>query len=121
MTAFLTSKTVAMLMATYLVAALGMTTALVYRTQISKNVDDDDDDDDDDSFDWETKDEIPAFPWEPKCDNNKTTPLYSFREKTTVNRHREKEEQQQKQELDILSSMTFANGGLRAPNCLCCR
>jgi hypothetical protein len=117
MTAVLTSKTVA-IMAT--LAALGMTTALFYRTTISKNVDDYDDDDDDNNFNWETKEDIPAFPWEPKCDNNKTTStLYSFREKTTFTHHREKEQQQQ--ELDILSTMTFANGGLREPNCLCCR
>ena len=71
--------------------------------------DDNDDDDDDDT----NGDGTQAFPWEPK--SNQPRP-YSFRETTATVKNRGQEQK----ELDFLSSMTFANGGLRAPNCLCC-
>lgn len=50
------------------------------------------------------------FPWEPKGGKQH---IYGPGALGSSSRGKEKE-------LDFLASMTFANGGLRAPNCLCC-
>jgi hypothetical protein len=91
---------------------------------------DDDDDDDDDSFPWQEQEEdnaddkVVPFPWEPKPtrepSNKKKGAKYSFRDPATGQKQDQNKKFDQQQQLDFLSSMTFANGGLRAPNCPCC-
>ena len=111
------------------------------------NDDDDDQNDDDDSFDWTTNTEdnqsstTARFPWEPSLQEDEDKkPKYSFRDKSTKGRmasmsttKRQEQQnnissdkvtsikQQQQHELNFLASMTFANGGIRTPNCLCCQ
>jgi hypothetical protein len=89
----------------------------------------DDEDDSDDEFNWgdnDDPDSVPAFPWEPKK-TAATKPKYMFRDrfdseherKMTRKKHPINTDDASKQ-LDFLASMTFANGGIRAPNCPCC-
>jgi hypothetical protein len=93
-------------------AALGMAMVVLRLQQNATRKQDSEEDDDDDDYDWnDDDDETKAFPWEPKSNQHSS---YSFREKSNLN-HR-----QEQKELDFFSSMTFAGGGLRAPNCLCC-
>jgi hypothetical protein len=97
----------------------------------------DDMDDDDDSFPWQEQEEdnvddkVVPFPWEPKPtrepSNKKKGAKYAFRDPTTKSgiypagqKQHQNQQFDQQQQLDFLSSMTFANGGLRAPNCPCC-
>jgi hypothetical protein len=72
----------------------------------------DDDNDKDDSSDRNATD---RFPWEPRDSQQENSQTqYSFE-------HEQVDPQQQLRDLDFLSAMTFANGGLRAPSCFCCR
>jgi hypothetical protein len=52
------------------------------------------------------------FPWEP------VVPQRADIDPT--GRHERRRKNDQSVQLDFLSSMTFANGGIRAPNCVCC-
>jgi hypothetical protein len=79
---------------------------LTLRTKDHKN----EDDDDDGGFD-----QTEAFPWEPRHQ-----PRHTFREQRDVPNQQQYYGQDPQKELEFLSAMTFANGGLRAPNCLCC-
>lgn len=56
-----------------------------------------------------------SYPWEPSQKNE----ILSSTHKNEVLRQTTSSGQPNKA-LDFLSSMTFANGGLRAPNCPCC-
>ena len=76
---------------------------------------------------------IIPFPWEPKATNIITTTITNERTKPTIasfppaayttssrssssTNHHKKE----KEELNFLATMSFANGGMRSPNCPCC-
>lgn len=72
--------------------------------------DDDDQDDDDDGHS-----PIQQFPWEPK--HSIVTLDEVIENKDSHNRRKLHDKDRQ---LDFLASMTFANGGLRKPNCPCC-
>lgn len=52
-------------------------------------------------------DELPPFPWEGKPNSH-----------PRIQQHLKGSQEEQ---LAFLSTMTFANGGMRAPSCLCCR
>lgn len=54
-----------------------------------------------------------SFPWEPR--GNTTTHVYPVVTTTSSSARADNDK-----ELEFLASMTFAGGGLRAPNCLCC-
>jgi hypothetical protein len=96
-----------------------------------RDVDDDDDIDigtDEDDFEWNDNKiaavSMPStspFPWEPK---KSTKPMvstrYSFRE-PQANQSIKTTTMTTDHQLDILASMTFANGGLRVPTCPCCK
>jgi hypothetical protein len=87
---------------------------------------------DDDDFEWQDSNEPSPFPWEPKS----ASKSYSFREpnydvenlfavqdrarNTRHNNNSKSFRATRDQKLDLLASMTFANGGLRAPSCPCC-
>ncbi len=81
------------------------------------------------------------FPWEPNyephdsgknytqewkttslaatSESSKSSPSMAFR--SHHGRHKtQAKEQSQKEQLEFLASMTFANGGLRSPSCPCC-
>jgi hypothetical protein len=92
------------------------------------------DNEDDDDLKWNdvedtTESPLPPFPWEPaKVGNNLIQDVY--REPHTQNivaeasslecKERQPQNSMRSQQLDLLASMTFANGGLRAPSCPCC-
>jgi hypothetical protein len=65
---------------------------------------------------------VPPFPWESSklSDNSEG----SGGSKRTINPHHHPSKKispsEAVQQLEFLSNMTFANGGLRAPNCPCC-
>ena len=46
--------------------------------------------------------------------------VFTVISKDNNNEHQQREQQQQ-QQLEFLSTMTFANGGIRAPSCPCCQ
>ena len=72
----------------------------------------------DDADDSRNKDEGIPFLWEPKSTTNSQD---QQQQSNFMCEKRKKSHQQEQKELDFLSTMTFANGGLRAPNCVCCR
>lgn len=99
---------------------------------------DDNDDDDMDASKFNSQSQNVKFPWEPVSSDSgdevaKKKPPYLFAEKPWLRSQSEEQhaaaaaavtrqdsrEQQQKQ-LEFLSTMTFANGGLRLPSCPCC-
>jgi hypothetical protein len=61
---------------------------------------------------------VPPFPWEP----SKSSDDDSGGSSSTNPHHPSKKipPSEAVQQLEFLSNMTFANGGLRAPNCPCC-
>jgi hypothetical protein len=74
-----------------------------------------------DAEDWrdDDVDVVESFPWEPKSKD----PPYSFKEKFLEDTKKPQHDTSKKQhleQLEFLSSMSFANGGLRAPTCPCC-
>ena len=72
----------------------------------------------DDADDSRNKDEGIPFLWEPKSTTNSQD---QQQQSNFMCEKRKKNHLQEQKELDFLSTMTFANGGLRAPNCVCCR
>lgn len=74
------------------------------------------------------------FPWEPAADVKTTSSTDSARNLFMSNAHHDDDEDDndeistlhdkkaasQQHQLEFLASMTFANGGLRAPSCPCC-
>jgi hypothetical protein len=83
---------------------------------------------------------IIPFPWEPKA-TNITTAITNETTKPTINSSRKhiasfppaayttssrssssstNHHKKEKEELDFLATMSFANGGMRSPNCPCC-
>ncbi|KAG7373803.1 hypothetical protein IV203_012898 [Nitzschia inconspicua] len=101
-------------MMTAFAALLGMAVlgAIIHHHHWQNDDDDIDDDFDDDVLDNKYGNQYPTpFPWEPvavktpKKEHNKSIKSSSL----SVD-----------QQLDFLASMTFANGGVRPPNCPCC-
>ena len=76
---------------------------------------------------------VPLFPWEPSLtkksnmqQQKEEEALLSLcssspKQKTTASLLYNDDSQREREEIDFLASMTFANGGLRAPSCPCCR
>jgi hypothetical protein len=63
------------------------------------------------------------YPWEPKekvNQNNHQNNHSSYINKAKVPSHISTSQDDAKNQLQFLSSMTFANGGLREPSCPCC-
>jgi len=56
----------------------------------------------------EEQQSLQKFPWEPDATQR-------------ITKTRKLSAQKQQQQLDFLSSMTFSNGGIRAPSCPCCQ
>jgi hypothetical protein len=101
-----------------------------------------DEDTNDDNFEWQDSNDAESvslpFPWEPKKVTKPQVSTYSFREPNTndevakmylkqttgrvENYHNNSQSRKTitDQRLDFLASMTFVNGGLRAPACPCC-
>lgn len=78
--------------------------------------------------------EAPRFAWEPvvvtHTIDTKTTPVASEQqqsllqkpaERSITTRHVDQKQEEQESSLEFLSSMSFANGGLRSPSCPCCQ
>ena len=71
-------------------------------------------------------DTVPAFPWEPKAsevtgqhletENKAQSEIGANR----IRKHHSINSADASKQLDFLASMTFANGGIRPPNCPCC-
>lgn len=89
-------------------AGVGMTLVALRWQSIKRH---EEEDDDDDPLNWNGDE---PFPWEPKSTCSRQYQSNLSHEKS------KKSYQEERKELDFLSTMTFANGGLRAPNCLCC-
>lgn len=58
--------------------------------------------------------EVPRFPWEPAAGTRLEMRAFSASSDPIST-------DQQNQQLELLASMTFANGGFRPPSCPCCQ
>lgn len=67
--------------------------------------------------------QVQRFPWESQAAANETRRSSSPENGKKFSKHMDKlsSKQQTQNELEFLASMTFANGGLRAPSCPCCQ
>lgn len=90
-----------------------VTLVAVVCVNVKLNFPNDKDDDDQDDDDGHSP--IQQFPWEPK--HSIATLEEVIENKDSHNRRKFHDKDKQ---LDFLASMTFANGGLREPNCPCC-
>ena len=61
---------------------------------------------------------VSKFPWEPEEDDDDDDAMITI-PKANTNKSDDSKETKDRQ-LDFLASMTFANGGIRAPSCPCC-
>lgn len=100
-----------------LVTAVGVVSAYLYAKDsiLSKKSEERENETADEAGDDDThptKQSTQAFPWEVEA-------ATTFEEQANDKRNRHNILDAPK-ELDFLSSMTFANGGLRAPSCPCC-
>ena len=73
------------------------------------------------NIDSRTETGAPRFPWEPMATNaNQTSSLLSTSTLTTDNAAARLSLSAAQERLQFLSQMTFANGGIRTPSCVCC-
>jgi hypothetical protein len=88
---------------------------LIRKRRQSHATDGNNSDDDDDPLDPSRNAETDiSFPWEPRGKPQQHIYSQQFGPSSPSSRGNEKEQ------INFLAAMTFANGGLRAPNCLCC-
>jgi hypothetical protein len=93
-----------------MVTALGVVSACLYIT--SQKSDEKKKDNPDEIDDVDTAQQsAQAFAWEVKA---------TLTDKKATGKRNQHQNFDSSKELDFLASMTFANGGLRAPSCPCC-
>jgi hypothetical protein len=61
---------------------------------------------------------IRRFPWDGSSQERNEPDVIIAKDATS---RRKEEENNSTEQLEFLASMTFSNGGLRAPSCLCCQ
>jgi hypothetical protein len=96
-----------------MVTALGVISACHYikAAKSSQKSDEKNKDNPDEIDDVDAQQSSQAFPWEVKA---------TLMEKKATGKRNQHQNFDPSKELDFLASMSFANGGLRAPSCPCC-
>ena len=97
------------------IAIVLVTLVAVVCVNVKLNFPNDKDDDDQDDDDDDGHSPIQQFPWEPKQSIATLEEVIDNKDSHNRRNFHDKDKQ-----LDFLASMTFANGGLREPNCPCC-
>jgi hypothetical protein len=84
-----------------------------------------DDDNDDEPFDPANAETTIPFPWEPKGKQHERLQQHIINPpnnegRPTSSSSSSSSRAANEKQLELLASMTFANGGMRTPSCLCC-